>query len=542
MNLALFDLSDVSARTARLREVTGILNKHDLLPTSRANPDTLPERLHAALLEVGPTGVKLGQFLAQRPDLVSPEVVSQLGSLHADVPPEPSAVSRRTFEEETGQTIDTAFASFWPEPIASGSVGQVFHARLHDGRAVVVKIRREGALESCRVDLLVLRDVARMAGAFGMDEGMGASDIAQRFSEAVLAELDFRQEAAHLRWFHDFFEDDDRVEIPEVVDALSTEAVLTMTRLEGVPIADEPRIEMMDVDRGELASRGVDLVLQMIRAGRFHADPHPGNLLLYEDGRVGLVDFGMVGHLSPEARRHLMRGVSAFLDNDARRCAKALRRVCKSHKDVDTASLERDLQVLLDRYGAMDLADLPVQDVLLDSVAVLREHGLELGGDNALLLRCLLLLDGTARRIDADVNLVEAISRSQATGMPDGLADLLPPLLESGAGSAARSVFGSVDALLDVPEDVGGLLEVVRDGRLAVKVSLEGLDGAVHRLTWATVSAALLLGGCVLLAAEVAPVVLGISLFGLFLLLTGSVSSIALLVSIALHHLGRKSR
>lgn len=542
MSLATLGLSDVAARTSRLQEVTAILHRHELLPTTRSDASTFPDRLHAALLDIGPTGVKLGQFLAQRPDLVPQDIVDKLGSLHADVPPEPAEVSRRTFEEETGQTVDQAFASFWPQPVASGSVGQVFFARLHDGRPVVVKIRRAGAVERCRVDLLVLRDVARLTGALGADVGLGATDVADRFSQVVMDELDFRKEAGHLRWFGDFFAEDEDVVIPEVIDELSTEAVLTMTRLDGTAICDDARIATLDLDRQALARRGVDLVLRMVKAGRFHADPHAGNLLLYEDGRIGLVDFGMVGYLGADSRRNLMRGVMAFLDGDARRCARSLRRICVARKPVDEAALERDMQGLLDRYGTLDLAELPVQEVLLESVAVLREHGLELGGDNALLLRCLLLLDGTARRIDADVNLVDALARSEATGspVPSGLRDLFPGLAGGSPGEIARSVAGGFDALLDVPEDLDGLLEVVRDGRLAVKVTLDGLDGAVHRLTWATVSAALLLGGCVLLAAEVAPVLAGISLFGLLLLTIGAFSSIVLLVSIALHHLGHR--
>jgi len=541
--LAPLDMNDVARRTARLREVTAILHRHELLPTTSSDDETLPDRLHAALLEVGPTGVKLGQFLAQRPDLVSPAIVDRLGSLHAEVPPEPVERSMQTFQEATGQSVDEAFASFQREPVACGSVGEVFAARLHDGREVMVKIRRHGALERCEVDLAVLRDVARMAEVVGADVGMGAPDIADRFSQAILAELDFRQEAGHLRWFHRFFEDDDMVVIPRVVDDLSSESVLTMTRLRGVPISDDDAVAQLDLDRRELARRGVDMVMRMVRAGRFHADPHAGNLFLYADGRIGLVDFGMVGFITEHTRRYLVRGVAAFLDQDARRCARSLRRVCHARQPVDESALERDMQVLLDRYASLDLAELPVQDVLLDSVGVLRDHGLELGGDNALLLRCLLLLDGTARKIDADVNLVDALSQSGAAPggtLPDGLLHLLPDLPDPLDSSLARSVGRGMDALLDVPEDFDALLDLLRAGKLSVNVTLAGLDGAVHRLSWATVSAAILLGGCVLLAAAVPPVLWGISLFGLFLLIIGAASSIGLLISIVLHHLGQR--
>lgn len=527
MNLTREGTDDVHllGRVDRAQQVLRILQGYGFGPLTEPSwsGEDAPERLRDALVELGTPAVKLGQFLAQRPDLIGVRFSEALESLHADVPAEPADVAMAALEEGLGCAREEVYARVDPEPVAAGSIGQVHAAELRDGREVVVEIRRPDIAERCRVDLAVLEDLAKMAEVARVRPELDLAGIIDRFRAALERELDFRLEAASLERFQTLFAEDDRVDIPSPVGRASTETVLTMTRVEGVPFSDLDALREQTEGAEALADVGVALFLDMIHAGIYHADPHPGNLFLTAPGRVGLVDFGMVGWLTPSRRAAILGGVRAFRDDEPEGLATTLMSMTEGSRP-DRDALVRDLRTLLQRHRRLDMGEVAIDELLNDLVNLLREHRRRLKGDVALLFRCVVVLDGTARALCPGYQLVGAIERwsdervRQDWMLPDPVVDAMPRWLMGRLPGWLASAPASLGPLQELPEDVVHLLDQLH---LTLRVKPVGLDGAVHRLTVATVIAALLLGGSLLLAARVPPVFWDVSLSGTLGVLLG---------------------
>ena len=508
----------VTGRLDRARQVLLTLHRHGFGPARDVDEPVGP-RLRAALTELGTTAVKLGQFLGQRPDLVGNELAAELEALHDDVAPESTDSAFATFEETVGDHPEAVFGSISAEPLAAGSIGQVYEAELPGGREVVVKIRRRGIKARCAADLAVLEDLARMTEVADWAPHLDLPDIVERFRRTLAHELDFRLEAANLQQFRATFAGDSRMEIPAPVEEASSEAVLTMTRIDGVPWSDPDALRARTDDPEGLVELGVGLVLDMVLAGCFHADPHPGNLFLVGPDTLGVVDFGMVGWLSQARRQALLHGVRAFRDNDADGIAQTLLHLTDGDP-LPRGALTPDVRTLLQRHRRQSMADVNVNELLNDVVSLLREHGRTLRGNVALLLRCVVVLDGTARNLCPDYDLAAAIDRWSSARKRERLGPWgawlwkqlpdLSPLVPQGLGP-----------LEELPEDVQLLLQQLERGDLTVRVKPVGLERAVHRMTIAIVNAAVILGATMMMANRVPPVLWDMSISGLVLMLLG---------------------
>ena len=518
----------MGARVSRLGEALRVLQERGVFAPS-IDAEERGARLKDAMVALGPTAVKLGQFLGQRPDIVGSALASELESLHHDVPAAPPEAVRRVLARELGGDWADRLQHFDETPLAAGSIGQVHTARLADGARVAVKVQREGIVDVCHQDLAMLDDLAQAWSWIGPPVQVSVRQVVRQFRASLLDELDYRIEADHLRHAGCTLEAQD-VRVPEVVDDLTTGTVLTMTLLDGRTLASLDDAERARLDGAALAKVTVRAYVAMIRDGRFHADPHPGNLMVRPDGGLALVDFGMVGTLDRATRSHVMRALTAFVERDEERLTRAALALCEpASPRLDESALLHDVRHLMHEHGAAGVSEVPVAELLTEALSVLQAHGMVLQPSVALLVKCVVSLQGSARTLDADYAVFDAIE--------DGTHPLNGVGVDFGLPGAWLGEMGrSLQALTDLPSEAELTLEQVRRGGLRARVSLEGLDGAVHHLTWATVSAALLLGGCVLLAARVPPSPGDISVFGVVLLVLGGTSSVAILLSMLRHH------
>ncbi|HUE26423.1 MAG TPA: AarF/ABC1/UbiB kinase family protein [Solirubrobacteraceae bacterium] len=464
-----------------LLEASGLEHLAALEPHREADSQvTGPERLRLALEELGPTFIKLGQLLSTRADLLGPEFRLELAKLQDDAPHLPSEVVREVVRTELGEP-ETVFAAFDPEPLAAASIGQAHAATMPDGTEVVVKIRRPGAMEEVELDLEILANCA--AHASRRSERMAEYDlvgIAEEFAQTTRAELDYLREGRNAEQFAANFADDADVQIPRVFWERTTSRVITLERIRGSKITDLDALDEASIDRCDLAKRATDVIAKMVFQDRFfHADPHPGNFFIQAGGRIGLIDFGMVGTLNAELRDQLGKLMVALVRGDADRLAASLLGLGAATASVDRERLRDDLAELLARYSDRGLGSLDFGVVSGEILEIVRRHHLRPPRDLALLLKAFVMDEGMAEQLDPDFRLVEELRPYVYRHL---VAELSPAALARRAGQAGVDL---AELAVDFPGQLLRILELAASGGFEVHLrtaELEPLVGRAERL------------------------------------------------------------
>jgi ubiquinone biosynthesis protein len=399
----------------RYRQISQVLARFGLgfLVGSRLGTATArPERLRLALEELGPTFIKLGQILSTRVDLLPAEYIDELTKLQDAAPSLPAETVHAILSEELGPAAEAKFASFDDAPLAAASIGQTHAATLRDGTGVVVKVRRPGVVERIDQDIAVLEDLATVAvRRWPLAQDYDVGELVEEYAEGLRQETDYLREARNAQRFADDFRSDSTIHIPRVFNELSTVRVLTMERISGHKLVELARRDAGEIDRHQVATRLTQMVLAMIfRHGFFHADPHPGNFFVEPDGRIGVVDFGLVGSLDARARDRLAWALIAFASVDPDRQVDALIDLGVVRRRIDRASLRRDMERLFTRYYGSSVGDIAVAAMIEDLVSVMRRHHLQLPSNFALLLKTIVMHEGLAVQLDPGFNLATVMT------------------------------------------------------------------------------------------------------------------------------------
>jgi ubiquinone biosynthesis protein len=413
-------------------------------PSSR---ERMAQRLADVLTELGPTYIKLGQLLATRADLFPPEVTRALSSLHASVRPLTFAQVKKIVEAELRQSLSLAFAHFDERSLAAASIGQVHRARLHDGSEVAVKVQRPGLRLMVEADLAIMRRIAQLLAQHVPEVAVyHPVALVEAFARSVRQELDFRSEAANARRLRQVLEGAPEVHIPLIHEGYTTERVLVMEFVAG------SRISELDPPRRTRARAALlrAFVRQMVEHGVFHADPHPGNMLVREDGRVVLLDLGTIDVLDDKLRSGLFRAGVALLLGARSLLARSVVTIARSHEQatevaqvpVDQKKLAADIDQVL--AGASQGGSV----VLGQMFQMSRTHALRLPPALLALMRALAILDGVLRGLDASRDLVSDVRREVAWA------------------AVRRLRFKVTSRVQRVVERTSGLLECVVERRL----------------------------------------------------------------------------
>jgi ubiquinone biosynthesis protein len=443
--------------------------------------ESAPERLRLALEELGPMFIKLGQLLSTRADLVGPDYRLELAKLQDDTPHLPSEVVEELVRTELGGEPESVFATFDPEPLAAASIGQAHAAAMPDGTEVVVKVRRPGAMEEVELDLEILANCAahasRRSAQLAQYDVVG---IADEFAQTLRAELDYLREGRNAERFAANFADDTNVQIPKVFWELTTSRMITLQRVRGIKITDLAALDEAGIDPREVAKRGADLTAKMVFEDRFfHADPHPGNFFVQAGGRIGLIDFGMVGTLDAELRDQLGKLMVAFVRGNPDRLTTALLGLGAATAPVDRERLREDLAQLLARYSNRDPGDLHFGAVSGEILEVVRRHRLRPPRDLALLMKTFVMNEGMAEQLDPDFRLVEELRPYVYRHLA---AELSPAALARRARQAGADL---AELAEEFPEQLHRILELAASGGFEVHLrtaELEPLVGRVERV------------------------------------------------------------
>jgi ubiquinone biosynthesis protein len=392
--------------------------------------------LAADLEALGPTFVKLGQLLSSRVDLLTPAYVEALSRLQDKVEPFGYDEVEQIVSEEIGVRLSRVFPTFDEKPLAAASLGQVHRATLRDGREVVVKVQRPGIRHQVLEDMEVLADLAELADSHTDLGRYGLSDLLAEFRKSLLDELDYRREADNLTTLRGILAEHPGIVVPTPFPDFSSSRVLTMEYVEGQKITDLGPLGRLELDGAPLAD---DLfaayIEQVLVHGIFHADPHPGNVLLTPDHRIALLDIGMVARLAPAYRERLVKLFLALADSRPDEVARVARTMGEELDDFDPVRLERAVTEIVGRSADAALSDLDVGAMVLQLTRKAGEAGLKMDPELVMLGKTLLNLDQVAATLDPEFEPRGALRRHTAevmrTSMKTSPATMLATALEA---------------------------------------------------------------------------------------------------------------
>ena len=424
-----------------------------------------------SLLTLGPTFIKLGQLLSTRPDILPPEYIAEFSKLQDDVPPADWAGARQVIEEELGP-IDRRFESFDEDPISGASLGQVYVAHI-DGQKVAVKVRRPGVENLVEADLWVIRWLLPLLMRFVDDSrSFSLETLADEFAKTIRQEMDYRRESRMLREIRANFADDDDIRMPAVVDSHSTGRVLTMEYVGGTKITELEGIDRLGLDRSGLAERLQRTYLKMIITdGVFHADPHPGNLAVADDGTLVFYDFGMSGYVDPFVQDRIVEFYSAIARQDIDEILDALVEMGTLSPEADREVMANVMELAIADARGQDIEQYRVQQIVQQVEDTMYEFPLRLPSNLALVLRVATVVEGVCVTLDPDFDFINVATsylgeegyieegareyvRQRGQELRDAADSTLriPPKLESALDQIERDSV-TVDAEISDPQD-----------------------------------------------------------------------------------------
>ncbi|MCE9563382.1 MAG: AarF/ABC1/UbiB kinase family protein [Planctomycetes bacterium] len=483
---------------------------------ARLSGETREARIRLALTELGTTFIKFGQVLSTRRDLIGIALGTELEKLQSEVPADAFSVTQATIEAELGRPLTEAFASFEPEPMASASIGQVHRATLHDGRRVAVKVQHPGIGPKIADDIAILGELAILVERFLPElRSYRPVKLVAEFERTLTRELDFRRESRHLQLFRQAFRADAGIVFPEPFPTHSTGRILTMELLDGIAFSRVEELRAAGVDFNKLAHRGARVFLDMVfRDGFFHADPHPGNVLYlrpspeYPEGAIGLLDAGMVGRIDDRLRDRIGRAVAAAVGRDSVTLTEQVIQVGEVPTRFDADALQCEVAEQLAFYHGMPLEQFQLGTALNEMTDAIRRYQIVLPPTVALLMRMLVMLEGTGRMLSPAFNLVELMEPYQR-------AMLLKRLSPRRAWRKLSTAVADWDELIrGLPQQLGTLYRMVQRQEMGVQLVHRHLEPSVNRLVFGLMVSALFVGSSMLWAFSAPPLIWGASAFG----------------------------
>jgi ubiquinone biosynthesis protein len=469
-----------------------------------------PAVLRNILVDLGPVYVKLGQLLSTRPDLLPPEYIESLATLQAEVPPIAWAEVEIIIRQQLKQPLQETFAKINPQPVAAGSIAQTHRATLRDGREVALKVQRPGLEVVVEQDIDLIRFIAGLVAQTEFGQYYDTIALADEFAQALRSELDFTQEAHYTdqlrqnlgnsRWFNS-----ELLVVPEINWDLTTRKLLVMEWLDGEPLllADFKGFR----HEGNIAAEQEEISTLLLRAffqqicldGFFHADPHPGNLFYLKDGRVALLDCGMVGRLDPRTQQILLELVLAIVNLDAQRCTQLALELAPPAQPINRIRLETEFDRILRQYYSMNISQVNFSKLVYEVLQVVRRNRVRVPGNIGLCAKAIANLEGIARSLDPEFNIPNKLRPMMAEVFQRQLIGDSPLV------ALLRTALDMKTLSLQAPRQAELLLDRVTSETLNWNLTLREMDSlsrtvdaSANRLSFSIVVGSLIMGAAII--------------------------------------------
>jgi predicted unusual protein kinase regulating ubiquinone biosynthesis (AarF/ABC1/UbiB family) len=532
------DVTGLPEKLSRYASVAKILVKYGRnAPDTNDEPEA-PEQLAHDLEQLGPTFIKLGQLLSTRADLLPPAYLEALARLQDEIEPFPFEDAQRIVEDDLGVRLSKAFSVFEERPLAAASLGQVHRAALRDGRIVAVKVLRTGVADTVAKDLEALDEIARFLDArtdAGRRYDLGG--MVDEFRTAITQELDYVREADNLRLLGKNLEEFKLIVVPQPVDRYTSTRVLTMDYVSGTKVTAISPVVKVDLDRDVLADTLVQAYLkQIVLDGVFHADPHPGNVLVTDEGLLALIDLGMIGRISPQMQERLLKLLLAVSEGRGEDAAEVAITLGEKLPEFNDAGFRRDISTLVGRIGHQHVGQFQIGRVFLDLSLLINANAMRAPAELTMLGKTLLNLDEVARALAPQLDVNDAIRRNGVELMTRRMkgavssGGVLSAVLE--AKEFAEKLPGRVNRVLDAlaASELKLKVEVIDDGAI-----IDGLQKVANRITHGLILAALIVSAAMVLRVDSSFRILGYPGFAMILFALAAIGTTYLALQILRH-------
>ena len=477
------------------------------------NSYTFYERIRMAIEEMGPVHIKFGQMLSNRKDILPEEFIIELQKLQDNVEVEKIDV-RKKLDLELGIDVNDYFSEIEENPMASASIGQVFRAKLKTGEKVVIKIQRENIRPVVEADLGIMKNLAKtLEKYYDVLKRMNISEIVESFEKMLNEELSLNNELNNMLRFANNFKNDSRIHVPVVYKTLFNDRILTMEMIEGFKITDAENIIKIGIETKKVARTGLDLYLtQFLKHGFFHADPHPGNIFIKENGQIVFIDFGAMGRLYPNERELLINLIIYSLKKDVKKMIETIRELAVKFEVADERKFERELYGLIELVDENSLENIDVVTIFEKARKIFSNNQILLSEDIYLLVKGIGQIEGIGRHLDPTLN----ITKVMRPYMNKITKERMNPINIFKKGISKIETFS--DNWLTLPTDMKILLEKIQNNELKHKHEIIGFDKfqkAFERLILAIIISSLFVGSSILALANIPPKIFGISGLGL---------------------------
>jgi ubiquinone biosynthesis protein len=507
-----------------------LLRSLHLIEQAADVPETMGARLRAAFTELGPTFVKFGQILSTRPDVLGPDICAELSNLQDNVTALPFESMRPVIEGELGGKLEDYFREFNKIPVASASLSQVYHAWTQLGREVAVKVQRPGIRKTIQSDISLMRGLAEWIAEHVKElHWIDPVGTVEEFHRTVIRELDFTIEAQIIQRFRKNYSGEIAVFVPRVENDISGPRMLVMDWIDGARVDALHEYEMRNCSPRTVAANGANtLCRQVFEFHLFHADPHPGNILVTRNDQIAFLDYGMVGHLEPhdvDAMADLLRAV---FEEDSIRCVDALLKFTITGETEHRPELEHDVAQYIAFEARSVMGNADVGKTLDQVTNILRRHKLQLAPRFSLLLKAMATIESTAKTLDKTLDMGPIIHPYVEDIIKQRFAPIR--LAKEGQQSLATAIrFGK-----EIPSEILSLVRTVRKGKFRIQLDHEGLDHlanvtdrASNRIAFSVIAGALIVGSSLLISSDVGARSLGYAGFSF-----AGVLGVMLLISI----------
>ncbi len=468
------------------------------------------KRFRLALQELGPTFIKLGQVLSIREDILPENWIKELEKLQDKVSPIPF--------EKIKKHISDDFQYINPEPIASASIAQVHKAKLKTGEDVVIKIKRPNIDEIVATDIMLLKQFATLLETYMPEmKLLRPYDLVEEFEEIITKELDFFHELQNIKNFRKIYENDDFIYIPKVYDNISNEYYLVIEYVEGIKINNFEKLKKSNIDLKKLANQwSFKVIEQVLIYGFFHADPHPGNIFVLDDGKIAYIDFGMMGRFTEDMKINIGNLIVAIAEKDVDNIVKILTNMSDDFYVENITKFKKNLLDFLDTYYNVSLKNFYIGKVLKELLKLLRKYKIKIIVDYVLLDKTMITMESILKNLDPDFNIFENAKK------------IVTSLLEkeTNIASLRKKALKKIKEIKEVAEEIpfslSDVLKLLKKNRLEIKFYHKGLDEfiremdrATNRLVLSFIISSTIIASAIFIKSDIGPSINGVSILGI---------------------------